>query len=308
MPVVSIVIPTYNRAHILPRAIQSILNQTYQDFEIIIVDDGSIDHTHDVVRLFSDKRINYAKQLSNKGEAAARNIGIALAQGKYIAFQDSDDESLPERIEDEVRILNGYGNNNVGIVYSNMVRIDKNGNGAVFKSPHVQPNDEMLFSRGLNYFFKNIGIGSSMIRAECFAKAGLFDTSLKYFVDMEFFIRASKYYAFYHIDKSLLNYYEEANSLDIYIKTIDARKAILLKYIDDIKQDKLCYSSHLFYIGNDMCYIGLIDEGKEYLRKAVKLYPMNIKCLLGLVLSLFGVKAYHSIVNIKNRAIGAWQL
>lgn len=306
MPEVSIIIPTYNRAHILPRAIQSILNQTFQNFEIIIVDDGSTDHTGDVLEAFDDKRIIYAKQTENKGEAIARNIGIAMAKGKYIAFQDSDDESLPERIEDEVRILDGSGNG-VGIVYSNMLRIDKNGNRIVFKSPHLRPQDEMLYPRGLKYFFKNIGIGSSMIRAECFAKVGHFDSSLKYFVDMDFFIRASKYYAFFHIEKSLLNYYEEASSLEVYLKIIDARKAILAKYLGDIQADNLCYSLHLFNIGNDMCYVGQVAEGRYYLYKAIELYPLNAKYYCGLVLSMLGGKAYHDLIDLKNRIIAPWQ-
>jgi len=91
-PTVSVIIPTYNRAHTIGRAIKSVLNQTYQDFEIIVVDDGSTDNTEEVVKSFRDKRIRYIQHKKNKGAAAARNTGIKSAKGKYIAFQDSDDD------------------------------------------------------------------------------------------------------------------------------------------------------------------------------------------------------------------------
>ena len=95
---VSVIIPTYNRAYLISRAINSVLNQTYQDFEIIIVDDGSTDNTEEVIKEFQEKdeRIKYIRHKNNKGEAAARNTGIKAAKNEYISFQDSDDESFPQ--------------------------------------------------------------------------------------------------------------------------------------------------------------------------------------------------------------------
>ena len=93
-PTVSVIIPTYNRAHLVGRAIKSVLNQTYRDFEIIVVDDGSTDNTKDIIKEFQkkDKRIKYIPYEKNKGGSAARNTGIKAAKGEYIAFLDSDDE------------------------------------------------------------------------------------------------------------------------------------------------------------------------------------------------------------------------
>ena len=92
-PMVSVIIPTFNRAHLIGRAIKSVLNQTYQDFEIIVIDDGSTDNTGEIIRSFTDKRIKYIKKYKkNKGISVARNIGIKVARGKYIALLDSDDE------------------------------------------------------------------------------------------------------------------------------------------------------------------------------------------------------------------------
>ena len=112
---VSVIISTYNRANLLPRAVNSILAQTYTDFELIIVDDGSTDGTDEVILQFSDSRIRYVRHETNRGAAATRNTGIAHAKGEYIAFLDDDDECTPNRLADQVAVLDA--NPDVGMVY-----------------------------------------------------------------------------------------------------------------------------------------------------------------------------------------------
>ena len=97
-PFFSIIIPTYNRAHIIHRPIDSIIAQTFTDWELIIVDDGSIDDTKSIVDLYQDERIRYVRQ-ENKKESAARNNGICLSNGEWICFQDSDDEYLSQHLQ-----------------------------------------------------------------------------------------------------------------------------------------------------------------------------------------------------------------
>ncbi|MEW9674401.1 glycosyltransferase family 2 protein [Ammoniphilus sp. 3BR4] len=99
---VSVVIPTFNRASLLRRSISSVLKQTYSNLELIIVDDGSTDNTKDVVDSFKDPRIKYIKHKINKNGAIARNTGIKAAKGKYIAFLDSDDEWVSEKIQKQL--------------------------------------------------------------------------------------------------------------------------------------------------------------------------------------------------------------
>jgi glycosyltransferase involved in cell wall biosynthesis len=303
MPQVSVVIPTYNRAHIIARAIRSVLNQTYQDFEIIIIDDGSTDNTVDVVDSFHDMRILYTKQMPNQGVSAARNAGVRMASGKYIAFQDSDDESHPDRLEEQVRILDST-DCFIDIVYSDMCRINKYGRTTTFKSPNIGAKDIQLYPRCLNYLFKDIGIGSSMIKAECFSKVGFFDVDLQFFEEIDFFIRASKFYSFYHIEKKLLNYYEEEDSDNRFVKAISARKVILAKYFEDIKENKTYHSMHLFYIGNDLCYVGKMSEGIKYFYEAIVRDPFNIRCYCGLLLAMLGSASYRKVINFKNNISG----
>ena len=101
-PKVSVIIPTYNRADLLPRAVNSVLSQTFSDYEIIIVDDHSPDNTQDVIAAFTDPRIRSIRHRTNRRQSAAINTGIANAMGEYIAFLDDDDEWLPNKLEGQV--------------------------------------------------------------------------------------------------------------------------------------------------------------------------------------------------------------
>ena len=96
---ISVIIPTYNRGNIIENSITSVLNQTYKNFEVIIIDDGSTDNTKEIIDKFDDKRIKYIKIKENLGGSNARNIGIRHATGRYISFQDSDDISYTNKLE-----------------------------------------------------------------------------------------------------------------------------------------------------------------------------------------------------------------
>lgn len=104
-PIVTVVIPAYNRAAQIRPAIDSVLRQTWTDFELIVVDDGSIDGTRDVVRGMADPRLRLIETPQNMGASAARNLGIAEARGPWVAFQDSDDEWLPLKLERQMARL-----------------------------------------------------------------------------------------------------------------------------------------------------------------------------------------------------------
>ena len=105
MPRVSVIIPTYNRADKLPRSIDSVLAQTLEDFELLVVDDGSTDETAAVVTGYDDPRVEYIPHEVNQGASAARNTGIDHAEGDYIALLDSDDEFMPRKLERQVELL-----------------------------------------------------------------------------------------------------------------------------------------------------------------------------------------------------------
>ena len=114
MPCVSVILPTYNRAHLVREAIESVLNQTFADLELILVDDGSTDNTQAVVRSLSDPRVRSVEQ-PNQGASSARNTGLRLCAGEYVAFLDSDDLFLPQKLALQVPALEGQSE--AGLVY-----------------------------------------------------------------------------------------------------------------------------------------------------------------------------------------------
>lgn len=336
-PKVSVIIPTYNRAHLIGRAIQSVLNQSYRDFEIIVVDDGSSDNIGEVVKSFNDERIRYIRHKENKGAAAARNTGIEAARGEFIAFQDSDDEWLPEKLEKQMKVFKNAPEE-VGVVYTDMMRITGN-KKKYFHSPKIMPEDKIIYERALDYGVMNIGIQTTLIKKECFDKAGIFDEKFPRFIDLEFFIRLSKYYYFYRIKEPLVSYFDADKGITSNTKAlITARKLILEKYFEDIKKDKKVLANHYLGIGASLCANREIEEGKSYfakafkiysniikdkkllsnhyfsigvclcanddfrngksyLIKAVKAYPFNIKFLLVTFLSLFNQNIYNKVVE-----------
>ena len=203
-PTVSVIISTYNRAHLIGRAIQSVLDQTYQDFEIIVVDDASTDNTEEVVSNFDDERIRYIRLKENSGTSATpRNTAIKIARGKYIAFQDSDDEWLPEKLKKQIRLFETVFSK-VGIIYTDMWRINKNEKKKYWHSPRIMPEDGIIYEEALGYRVAKIGTAIIVIKKECFDKAGLFDEKLSMYIDTELLMRMSKYYYFCHIDEPLV--------------------------------------------------------------------------------------------------------
>src|SRR4030066_2069221 len=127
-PGVSVIIPTYNRARFIERAIRSVLNQTYQNFEIIVVDDASTDDTEERVRrlLPNGRRLKYVRHDINRGAGAARDTGIKNAAGEYIALLDSDDEWLPEKLEKQLQVFKESRDEKLGLVYCGVVLIKDN--------------------------------------------------------------------------------------------------------------------------------------------------------------------------------------
>ena len=124
---VSVVIPTHNRANLVGRAIQSVLDQTYRDFELIVVDDASTDGTEEVTKALNDNRIRYIHHMMNRGASGARNTGIENANGEYIAFLNDDDEWLPEYLDQMISFLEAK-DRSIGLVYCPFYRIDPDTN------------------------------------------------------------------------------------------------------------------------------------------------------------------------------------
>ena len=237
-PIVSVVLPTLNRARTLGRAIQSVLDQTFGDFELIIVDDRSTDDTTLVFDKYANQeKVRLISQLA-PGCAAARNVGVCISRGRYIAFQDSDDEWVPDKLERAVGALEDSGPE-VGVFYSDMIRIEKDGRRSYWQSPDVE-RGVLVNERILDFQVACIGIQSAVIKRECFLKAGLFDERLPRFIDLELFIRLADQFDFIHCREPLVRYYSvDGISTDSRAQVI-ARTYLIEKYRHRLEVNPYC--------------------------------------------------------------------
>lgn len=233
---VSVVLPTYNRARTLERAIESVLHQTFTDFELIIVDDGSTDETHRVLAKYAGLSNVRVMTSRRSGCSAARNLGIGVSQGRYIAFQDSDDEWIPGKLAKAVAALENTGPE-TGVFYSNMLRIGTDGSSADFKSPEVR-RGVLVDESTLDYHVSNIGIQSAVIKRECLNEAGCFDEALPRFIDLEMFIRLSDKFQFVHCKEPLTKYYAGEGISTNRQALVTARRHLLRKYHSRLQQEK----------------------------------------------------------------------
>jgi glycosyltransferase involved in cell wall biosynthesis len=234
-PTVSVILPTFNRADLIERSIRSVLAQTWQNFELIIVDDGSKDNTEQILAKFDDERIVFIKQSKNRGSAHARNEGLKISRGIYIAFQDSDDEWMPNKLEKQLIIVSKK-DADFGVVYSDMLRINNNGTEEYWDSPDIKFG-ELINPLTLDYQVYRIGIGSALIKKECFINQGYFDERLRRFIDLDLFIRFSKYYRFYHIKSPLVKYYATEGISSNLNELCISRLLLLTKYYYDIREN-----------------------------------------------------------------------
>lgn len=191
---VSVVIATYNRSKYLPVAIRSVLQQTYSNFEIHVVDDGSTDDTPIVMRQFATNHaIRYHRQ-NNGGQAKAKNVGIKEAKGDYVAFLDADDMWVSDKLEKQLPCFENSPN--VGVVYTNVQCIDEEG--------HLLPTPSRAHYTGRitgPLLIDNFVTGmASIVRKECFEEVGVFDESLPMGIDYDLWLRISVKYEFAYLN------------------------------------------------------------------------------------------------------------
>ncbi len=198
-PKVSVIIPTYNRGGYIKRALESVLNQTYNDFEIIIVDDGSTDDTKKVLEPYKDV-IKYIYQ-ENKGVSAARNRGIKGSCGEYIAFLDSDDGWTNEKLSIQSTILDK--DKKIGIVYSKMTKINaKNEVCGTKPENYIGKDFNELIEKG-----GDLPTSAVMVRRECFDQAGLFDETFEIMEDLDMWIRIAQDHVLFQVTEPNLALY-----------------------------------------------------------------------------------------------------
>ena len=269
-PLVSVIIPAYNAEVFIERTIQSVLNQTYTNLEIIVIDDGSSDRTSQIVNTIAqqDSRLRLLQQ-PNSGVAAARNLGIAKSQGELIAPIDADDIWYPLNIEKQVAMM-GKADSSVGLVYSWSVDIDEDDllQGG-FHMSHLQGNVyEALVYRNF------IGNASAiLIRRACLEKVGGYDPNLKKqnaqgCEDWDIYLRIAKFYQFRVVPEFLVGYRQLIGSMSTNYMAM-AKSHLLV--MDDVKKQRVDIDDTFYQlsISNFCVYLSLKSSSSGNHRNAL---------------------------------------
>lgn len=281
---ISVIMPTYNRGYIIENAINSIINQTYKNFELIIVDDFSTDNTDEIVNSYKDSRIKYIKLEKNSGANFARNIGLKNAHGRYITFQDSDDISYATRLEDELAELK---NQNVEWVFSSFKKISKNNVEVV---PKKQIDSSLILDKML---FKNYITTQVLFLKREILEEIQFDETLPRFQDWDLIIRVAEKYNGYHLNKILLDMYIQEDSITKNpVKGYKALEKILEKYNDKFNYKQK--ARHYCRIATFKLLAGEVPE--EEFKQSMIIDKWNLKYKL--IYILYKLKLFKKIYFI----------
>jgi glycosyltransferase involved in cell wall biosynthesis len=291
-PLVSVIVPTCNRPEMLRRAVLSILRQSFQDFEVIIVDDGMKDRAEDVIRQIGDKRIKYIKNEEQQGAAKSRNIGIQKGTGKYIAFLDDDDEFLPEKLERQIIIMK---ENEIDFTFC-AIELNHESDGKVVKQSFKKTGINNYYEDLLAHKLRTL-TSSLMIKKSVLESVFGFDNSFKSCQEWDLMIRISRNHLGYGLNEILvrMNFLSGEHiggSLD---KRIAGRESLLKKHFVELKRRPKVLAYHYFYLGIFCRDNREMQRARGYFLKSWKEEKTNVRYLfhyLSLLASGFLYKMY----------------
>jgi len=298
-PKVTVLMSVYNGEKYLREAVDSILGQTFKDFEFLIINDGSTDKTGEILKSYNDPRIKIINNEKNIGLTKSLNTGLRLARGEYIARQDADDISLPTRLEKELKFLEQ--NSNVALVGTDYLFINEK--GKVFHVVRCLNGRRKLKEKLLEG--NQFGHGSVMMRKECIHRVGTYREEFRFAQDYDFYLRLVEVYDVANISEPLYKWRINISSVSVTKKVLQDRYALLAielakqrkrfgkdklqslskedvdKFLDQLieekeLQNKRNISEGYFFWGR------VLFNGKGYksalklLRKSIIIYPLNI--------------------------------
>lgn len=299
-PKVSVVIPTHNRPELLPRAVQSVLKQTFQDFEIIIVDDGSTTPAKQALRAFSDPRICIIRHEQSRGGGATRNSGIEVAQGEFIVFLDDDDEWLPEKTEKQLAAF-AEVNEEIGVVFNGVQAYDN----ATGQHLYTRLPGEAGVVAPLRRLLRRCYIWTSavMVRADLLKTAGIsFDEEFPKCQEWDLLLRLAKKTKFFAINEPLtrlnvLGENEHLGGASNIENIIRGHKMLIEKHRSEYGRHKKALSARYFEIAVMHRDKGDYKEAHDFFNKAWRLAPFNLVYTKHAIFSsLF--KIYKTLKNI----------
>jgi glycosyltransferase involved in cell wall biosynthesis len=288
--------PTFKRAHLLQRAIRSVLDQTYDNFELIIIDDNSPDNTKEVIQTFRDPRITYHKLANNQGELATKNRGFDLAKGEVIVTLDDDDELFPYALETAIHELKRFSKISVKIFWFEVINAESGKTAGIHWDNECEVTyDDLLCEKFRGDYwvvlYREV-LGDNRLDERLIGGAGLL------------WIKMHRSNKGYYIPKQLYKAYREhgprlsinRGDLNKLSRLILTQQVILNDYGDDLK--KLCPKKYINTLGSLGIHLILNDqiiEGRENLKKSLR-YGFSIKYFTFYILQFILPKNY--LINL----------
>ena len=279
MKKVSVILPAYNRAHTLKRAIDSVLTQDYPDLELIVVDDCSVDNTQELMLSIKDDRLHYVRLPENKGIAVARNTGLGYATGEYIAFLDSDDEWLANKVSLQAKTLEGLGPD-TGLIYTNgynftggskKLCVTDLGGSRVIYGP--KERDRGIFPGRIMFTPPS----SWMLSRKTIDETGWFEENMAAWEDCDYFARVAFKYDIYFLDHPLVLWHEESNRLSLISERLQESKEVYLsKHLSLLKKDKEYLFRFYKTMAKDWQRLGNRKKSFEFLVRALEVKPFAL--------------------------------
>jgi glycosyltransferase involved in cell wall biosynthesis len=304
MPHISVILPTYNRAHLLGRAVQSVLQQTYRDLELIVVDDGSADETPAVVGQYTDARLHYVRHATRQGAAAARNTGVRVSRGTYLAFQDSDDEWLPSKLARQLDVFLRAGTE-PGIVYCRFW--DLRGRRALPTPSALQvarsrlPGARNRLSGDIStaLLYGNWVTPQTVIMPRvCFDAVGGFDTSFRQFEDWDFFLRLARHFRFLYLNQTLVRTYFTPGSVSVASeKLVPSLEQLVRKHAPAAPASNPLLAQYQYALGCLACQQQQCTQGAVHFMRAVRLCPHNATYWLSALAASAGYSVYLRVAQ-----------
>ena len=300
MPQVSIIIPVHNRASFLERAVQSVLGQTFTDFEGILVDDGSSDETPSVIRTLvkRDSRLFGLKHEINRGAQAARNTGVRVSKGDYVAFLDSDDEWLPQKLEKQM-VLFSRPSGNIAVVYAGFRMVFSDNRPEIVHFPQDRGN---VYKAALSRWVADMD--TLVIRKDALERAGFLDESIRAFQEWDLCIRVARHGAFDYVAEPLAVYHIHSKptiSRDLsmnafgYLDVVQSHKVEILK---ECGPEAL--REHYLHTGYRFVLAHRLDLARNYFVLASRVPPFNPKGWLFYGASLLGRGGYLALRSLRH--------
>ena len=285
MPFVSVIVPTFQRPEFLRAALQSVLRQTFKDFEVLVVDDGSPMDPAPLVNALDDPRIRYFRHQSNRGEAAARNTGLRSARGDYVAFLDDDDEWLPEKLRWQLDVF-ARSSPEVGCVTGGFVVVRAH-DGQVLREDIPTQRGDLL---GQLLVRNIVGPPSTVIlRRDCLDRVGVFDESIAFGVDYDLWIRLAERYHFECVPAVVTRYTVHAGQMsNDPLVWGRGHEDLLRKHGGKLRRDHRREGRFYLRLGRSLSLRGHVREARRALLTAIRHDPLQPRAYAFLLLSLSG--------------------